>query len=135
MISIWRFVLWTPMLLTLKVWMGTQKTEPQPILHSNLKYMYWSMKQQLVHHSITGCNMRPGDLLGSGTISGPNEGEFGSLIEKTWNGKNPFKVGDEDRIFIEDGDTIILKGWCQGDGFRVGFGDCAGTILPALELQ
>ena len=58
---------------------------------------------------------------------------MGSLIEKTWNGKNPFKVGEDDRVFLEDGDSIILKGWCQGEGFRVGFGDCAGTILPAIE--
>jgi len=119
MIFIWSF------------WVGTQTAPPEKICTSNLKHLYWSAKQQLVHHTETGCNLRPGDLLGSGTISGPGENEFGSLIEKTWNGKTKFTVGQEERTFLEDGDVVLLKGWCQGPGYIVGFGDCVGSILPA----
>eukprot|EP01126_Amoeba_proteus_P046317 TRINITY_DN5234_c0_g1_i4.p1 TRINITY_DN5234_c0_g1~~TRINITY_DN5234_c0_g1_i4.p1 ORF type:complete len:221 (+),score=55.91 TRINITY_DN5234_c0_g1_i4:650-1312(+) len=123
--------------INLEVWMGTKQTPVQKILHSNFKYMYWTMKQQLVHHTITGCNLRPGDLLGSGTISGPSEGEFGSLIEFSVGGKRPFKLGGEggsERCFIEDGDSLVLKGFSLGDGFTVGFGDCAGQVLPSHEF-
>jgi len=90
------------------------------------------MKQQLVHHSITGCNMRPGDLCGSGTISGPTEDSFGSLLELCWKGTKNVTVGDETRKFLQDGDSVIMTGYCQGNGFRIGFGHCSGNILPAL---
>jgi len=95
--------------------------------------MYWSMKQQLVHHSITGCNMNPGDLLGSGTISGSTPDSLGSLLEITWGGKNPFVLQEtsEERRYLQDGDSVILSGYCQGNGYRIGFGECEGAILPA----
>jgi len=115
----------------LEVWMGTATDPPEQLCTSNHKYLYWSAKQQLAHHTETGCNMRPGDLLGSGTISGPGENEYGSLIEKTWNGKTKFTLGQQERAFLEDGDVVVLKGWCKGDGYIVGFGDCVGSILPA----
>jgi fumarylacetoacetase len=117
-------------------------TSPTTIARTNFKHMYWSMAQQLVHHTSSGCNTRVGDLLGSGTISGPkseladdNVGTFGSLLELTWNGQTPLKLGNgEVRSFIEDGDELTLLGWCQGEGYRIGFGSCVGTILPALEV-
>ncbi|KAJ3410298.1 hypothetical protein HDV05_003954 [Chytridiales sp. JEL 0842] len=106
------------------------------ICKTNLKYMYWSFKQMLAHHSINGCNMRTGDLLGSGTISGPETSSVGSLLEATINGKEPLSLGDGvTRSFIEDGDTLTIKGHCEGQvngkHVRIGFGDCTGTILRA----
>jgi len=88
----------------------------------------------LAHHASSGCAMNTGDLLGSGTISGVTKDTFGSLLEITWGGKEPLTLGKETRTFIEDGDTLTLLGHAQGDGFRIGFGDCAGTILPAVEF-
>ncbi|CAI2171279.1 11503_t:CDS:10 [Funneliformis geosporum] len=104
------------------------------LTRSNLKYMYWSLKQQLVHHTVNGCNMRPGDLCGTGTISGSTEDSRGSLLEITWNGQNEidFENGIK-RKFIEDKDEIVLTGYCQGDGYLIGFGECSGKILPALQ--
>jgi len=102
------------------------------IARTNFKYMYWTMAQQLAHHTVSGCNTRVGDLMGSGTISGPDAGSYGSLLELTLNGRQPKDIGGAARAFIEDGDEVNLTGWCQGDGYRVGFGPCAGTILPAL---
>ncbi|MBL3950411.1 fumarylacetoacetase, partial [Bacteroides thetaiotaomicron] len=82
---------------------------------------YWTMAQQLAHHTVAGCNTRVGDLMGSGTISGPTKDSFGSLLELTWNGKEPVALnGGGSRTFIEDGDELTLAGWCQGDGYRVG---------------
>ncbi|KAF0694356.1 Aste57867_14767 [Aphanomyces stellatus] len=102
------------------------------ISKSNYKYMYWNMKQQLVHHSITGCSMNPGDLLGSGTISGVAEDSFGSMLELSWQGTKEIPIANgETRKFLKDGDTINIRGFCQGNGYRIGFGDCAGKILPA----
>ncbi|TFV93879.1 fumarylacetoacetase [Oxalobacteraceae bacterium OM1] len=102
------------------------------IARTNFKHMYWSMAQQLAHHTVSGCNTRVGDLMGSGTISGPTPESFGSLLELTWNGKDPLTLETgERRAFVEDGDRMTLAGWCQGDGYRIGFGECAGTILPA----
>jgi fumarylacetoacetase len=104
------------------------------IARTNFRYMYWSMAQQLAHHTVSGCNTRVGDLMGSGTISGPTEDSYGSLLELTWNGKKPVELqGGGTRTFIEDGDELTLAGWCQGDGYRVGFGTCVGKILPARE--
>ncbi|KAJ1945715.1 hypothetical protein FBU59_002230 [Linderina macrospora] len=107
------------------------------LTNSNLKYMYWSLKQQLTHHAINGCSMQPGDLLGTGTISGPTEDSFGSMLELSWSGKNDIKLGDSGltRKFVEDNDEIRITGVCQGDGFRVGFGECVGQILPAKQLD
>ncbi|MFD1795077.1 fumarylacetoacetase [Paracoccus aurantiacus] len=100
---------------------------------TNYNVMYYSSAQQLAHHASSGCPMRVGDLLGSGTISGPTPDSTGALLEMTEGGKKPVKIGDEERTFIQDGDTITLNGYAQGDGYRVGFGDCTGTVLPAKE--
>jgi fumarylacetoacetase len=104
----------------------------QSICRTNFKYMYWSSVQQLVHHASSGCAMNVGDLLGSGTISGPEKHQRGSLLEISWNGTEPLELsGGIKRTFLEDGDSLVIRGWCQGDGFRVGFGEVEGTITPA----
>lgn len=105
------------------------------IARTNYNRVYYSAAQQLTHHAVCGCEMNPGDLLGSGTISGPERSEFGSLMELSWAGKEPFTLDTgETRGFIEDGDTLILRGHAQGEGYRVGFGECRGRILPALKM-
>ena len=102
------------------------------IAKTNYNRMYYSAAEQLCHHAVGGCGMNPGDLLGSGTISGPDKSEYGSLMEMSWAGREPFTLDTgETRSFIEDGDTLTLTGHAQGDGYRVGFGSCIGTILPA----
>lgn len=109
---------------------------PQParISATNFKYMYWSSVQQLVHHASSGCAMSVGDLLGSGTVSGPEKDQLGSLLELSWNGTEPLQFpGGESRSFLEDGDSLVMRGWCQGDGYRVGFGEVEGTVLAASE--
>ncbi|MDT2020152.1 fumarylacetoacetase [Methylocella sp. CPCC 101449] len=99
---------------------------------SNFKYMYWSSAQQLAHHSSSGCSMSVGDLIGSGTISGPDKGSYGSMLELSWGGKEPIElVEGGTRTFLEDGDTVTLRGYAQGDGYRIGFGEASGQILPA----
>lgn len=100
---------------------------------TNYKEMYYSSAQQLAHHTSSGCPVRVGDLLGSGTISGPTPDSTGALLEMTAGGKQPVTVDGGTRTFIEDGDTVTLNGYAQGAGFRVGFGPCTGTILPAKE--
>lgn len=103
------------------------------LVSTNFKHMYWSFTQQLAHHSVAGCNMRPGDLLGSGTISGNEKHEFGSLLELTWGGQNPIVLSNGHSMkFLEDGDSINLQGHTLVAGSKVGFGDCEGTVLPAL---
>jgi fumarylacetoacetase len=106
-------------------------TQAQIISTSNAKYLYWTFDQQIAHQASNGTPLTWGDLYASGTISGPLEGSFGSLLELTWKGSKPIKVGVEERTFLEDGDTLILTGYCQGDGFRVGFGSVSGTVLPS----
>lgn len=109
--------------------------KPTIISNSNAKNLLYSFPQMLAHHTITGCNMNPGDLLGSGTISGTEPKTQGSLLEQT-NGKNPLKLDDgSERLFLEDGDTIVLRGKAGTEGNYVGFGDCTGTILPAIKLE
>lgn len=106
------------------------------ICNTNFKYMYWSMAQQLTHHTITGCQVEVGDMMGSGTISGPTPDSFGSMLELAWNATKPLElVGGETRTFLEDGDTVIMKGYAEKDGVRVGFGDVRGKVLPALEFN
>ncbi len=106
--------------------------EAVTICRTNFRHLYWSMAQQLAHHTISGCNLRVGDLLGSGTISGSREDSRGSLLELAWNGTRPLALGGgATRAFLEDGDEVIITGWCQGDGYRVGFGEVRGEILPA----
>jgi fumarylacetoacetase len=102
------------------------------ISNSNFKYMYWNMSQQLAHHTVNGCNMRIGDLCGSGTISGPDESSYGSMLELTWKGTKPILLPDgSERRFINDNDTIIMRGFGEKDGIKVGFGEAVVTILPA----
>ncbi|RSY85918.1 fumarylacetoacetase [Sphingomonas koreensis] len=104
------------------------------ISRTSYREMYYSAAQQLAHHSTAGCRMDVGDLLGTGTISGPDKGSFGSLLELSWGGKEPLTLADgAQRSFVEDGDTLILRGQCRGDGYRIGFGDCSGTVIPAFE--
>lgn len=109
--------------------------EPTVVSNSNAKYLYWNFKQQLVHHTVTGCNMRAGDLLGSGTISGPADTEYGSLLELSWRGAKEVKMNDgSTRKFLRDNDEVNMVGYCQGDGYRIGFGDCKGKVLPANKI-
>ncbi|KLJ10216.1 fumarylacetoacetase [Blastomyces silverae] len=105
------------------------------IAESNSKNLLFSFPQMLAHHSITGCNMRTGDLLGSGTISGDRPGTLGSLLENTNGGKNPIKLDDgSERVFLQDGDEVILRGACGKEGSYVGFGDCTAVIMPAPQI-
>ncbi|MDA0776538.1 MAG: fumarylacetoacetase [Proteobacteria bacterium] len=105
------------------------------ICKTNFKYMYWSMAQQLTHHTIAGCNLQVGDLMGSGTISGPTPDSYGSLLEITWNATKPLTLSNgEQRNFIQDGDTVIMKGYCEKDDLRLGFGEVSGKILPAVDF-
>ena len=104
------------------------------VSNSNFKYMYWTMVQQLTHHTSNGCNVITGDMMGSGTISGPTKDSFGSMLELTWRGANPIKLKDgSERKFINDGDTVIMRGFCKNNDVRIGFGDCSGKVLPALD--
>ena len=123
-----------PMLydIDLSVTMAPQGKAATTISRTNYNTMYYSAAQQLAHHASSGCAMRTGDLLGSGTISGADETAYGSLLEMSWGGKNPLTLDSgETRSFIEDGDTLTLHGHAAGDGYRIGFGECSGTILPA----
>lgn len=102
------------------------------VSRSNFRYMYWNICQQLAHHTVNGCNVRPGDLLASGTISGPEKESFGSMLELSWRGTKPITLDSgEERKFICDGDTVVMRGWCETKGLRIGFGEAKGTILPA----
>jgi fumarylacetoacetase len=106
--------------------------KPQTITRSNFQNLYWSIAQQLAHHTVNGCNLQPADLLASGTISGSTEESRGCMLELTWRGQNPLKLADgETRKWLEDGDTLSIRGWCQGDGYRVGFGEVSGRIIGA----
>ncbi len=120
--------------LNLEVWLRSERmTTGQRICRSNFRYLYWSVAQQVAHHTVNGCPLRPGDLLASGTVSGSTPDSFGSLLELAWRGTRPLALADgETRSFLQDGDTVTLTGWCQGDGYRVGFGTLSGTVLPAL---
>ncbi|QEZ43318.1 fumarylacetoacetase [Cupriavidus oxalaticus] len=105
---------------------------PSTICRTNFKAMYWTMAQQLAHHTVSGCNVRVGDLMGSGTISGTTPDSYGSMLELTRNGAEPVTLADgSERAFLQDGDSVIMTGYCQGEGYRVGFGTVSGKILPA----
>jgi fumarylacetoacetase len=121
--------------INLEVALEPSNGEAQTITRTNFKHMYFSAGQQLTHHASGGCAMRVGDLLGSGTISGPTRDSCGSLLEITWNGTEPLQVDGGERQFLEDGDTVTITGHCQGDGHRIGFGECAGTIRPSPEIS
>ena len=119
--------------VNLEVHLQTEKMDqPQQICATNAKYLYWGLSQQLAHHTVNGCNLRTGDLLATGTISGPTPDSYGSLLELAWRGTRPLVLGDgETRTFLQDGDRVTMTGWCQGNGYRVGFGTVTGKILPA----
>ena len=118
--------------INLEVYLQPENGEENLICKSNYKYMYWNMAQQLAHHTINGCNVEVGDLYASGTISGSEPNSFGSMLELTWCGQNPLKLSDgTERKFIEDHDTIIMRGFSEKDGIRVGFGEVRGKVLPA----
>jgi fumarylacetoacetase len=117
--------------ISLEVALAPQGGEETVIARTNYREMYYSAAQQLCHHTTSGCPMNVGDLLGSGTISGPTRGERGSLLELSWGGKEPFEIKGGMRSFIEDGDRLTLRGHAQGDGYRIGFGNCSGRVIPA----
>jgi fumarylacetoacetase len=121
--------------LHLEVHLQSQRMErPHCICRSNAKYLYWDVRQQLAHHTSNGCLVRPGDLMASGTISGPTPDSYGSLLELAWKGTKPLPLpGGETRAFLQDGDRVTMTGWCQGPGYRVGFGEVTGRILPARD--
>jgi fumarylacetoacetase len=113
---------------------SAKTTAPLRICVSNFKYLYWTLAQQVAHHTVNGCPLRPGDLLASGTISGPAPDSVGSMLELTWRGTRPLTLpSGETRRFLEDGDRVTMTAWCQGDGYRVGFGEVTGLVLPARE--
>ncbi len=113
---------------------GDGMDRPHRVSVSNFKHLYWSLAQQIAHHTVNGCNLQTGDLLGSGTISGPTPDAYGSLLELTWRRARPLALpGGERRTFLQDGDRVTLTGWCQGDGYRVGLGEATGRVLPAVR--
>lgn len=110
-------------------------SEPVTVCRSNYRYMYWTMEQQLAHHTVNGCNINVGDMMASGTISGPTEDSYGSMLELTWRGSKPIKMPDgSERKFINDGDTVIMRGHAEKNGVRVGFGEAKAKVLPAIQL-
>ncbi len=113
----------------------SQDTEGVVISRSNFKNMYWTVAQQIAHHTVNGCNLNVGDVLASGTISGKEPDSFGSLLELTWGGKSPITLPDgSTRTFLEDGDTIIIKGFAEKDGVRIDFGEVRTTVLPVKGI-
>ncbi len=117
----------------LEVQIQPEGSKAKRVSLSNFKYMYWNMCQQLAHHTVNGCNVNVGDMMASGTISGKNKNSYGSMLEISMGGKHSIKMPDgSERKFILDGDTVIMKGWCEKDGVRVGFGEASGKVLPAI---
>lgn len=122
--------------INLEVLIAPESADATLVCQSNFKYMYWTMSQQLAHHTINGCRVNSGDMMGSGTISGSTEDSFGSMLELTWGGKNPLQMSDgSERKFINDGDTVIMKGFCQNDTVRIGFGEVSSKLLPPFERK
>jgi fumarylacetoacetase len=122
--------------IQLEVWLRSARMEaPVRISHGNFRSMYWTLAQMIAHHTSNGCNFRAGDLIGSGTVSGPEKINRGCLLEMTWKGTEPIELPTgEVRRFLEDGDEVILRGWCEAPGFRrIGLGECRGTITPAIH--
>jgi len=116
----------------LQVGIQPEGQEETVVCNSNMKYLYWNVKQQLAHHTVNGCNMQVGDMYGSGTISGPNESEFGSMLELAWRGTKPIPMnGGGERKFILDGDTVIMRAHAKKNGVRIGFGEVTAKVLPA----
>lgn len=119
--------------INLEVDLAAQGGAMMTLCRSNFKHMYWNVSQQLAHHTVNGCNVEVGDLMASGTLSGPQPESYGSMLELTWGGKNPIRLPDgRERTFIEDGDTLTMRAWGERDGVRVGFGEVRTTILQAI---
>lgn len=118
--------------LDLEVELTPEGSVPTIVSRTNARELTYSFPQQLAHHTTSGCPMQTGDLLGSGTISGPTRDSRGSLLELSWGGKEPFAISGGRRSFLEDGDRVVLRGQARGDGYTIGFGDCTGQVLPAL---
>jgi fumarylacetoacetase len=122
--------------INLEVAIQPEKADYQVISRSNFKYMYWTMSQQLAHHTSNGCRVNSGDMMGSGTISGPTPDSYGSMLELTWGGKNPIQLNDgSERKFINDGDTVVMKGFCQNENVRIGFGEVSTKLLAANKMK
>lgn len=118
--------------INLEVEIQPEQGQGKVVSQSNFKYMYWNMCQQLAHHTVNGCNINVGDLYASGTISGPTPDSYGSMLEISWKGTKPVAMPDgSERKFIQDGDSVIMRGWCEKDGVRIGFGVAEGKVLPA----
>ncbi len=120
--------------INLEVLIKPKNSSEKTISKSNFKYLYWTMAQQLAHHTSNGCKVNSGDMMGSGTISGSTPDSFGSMLELTWGGKNPIKMNDgTERKYINDFDTVIIKGYCEKQGIRIGFGEVSNQLLPPFE--
>jgi fumarylacetoacetase len=118
--------------ISLQVAITPENGEETIVCNSNFKYMYWNMAQQLAHHTVNGCNIRRGDMMGSGTISGSTPDSFGSMLELSWKGTKPLPMKDgSTRIFIQDGDTVTMRGICSKEGVKIGFGEVSTKVLPA----
>ncbi|AUC15028.1 fumarylacetoacetase [Tenacibaculum sp. SZ-18] len=121
--------------INLQMAIQPENNEETVVCNSNFKYMYWTMAQQLAHHTVNGCPVEAGDMMGSGTISGPTQDSFGSMLELTWRGQNPIKMNDgSERKFINDNDTVIMRGFAKNDDVKIGFGECSGKVLPSKPL-
>ncbi len=119
--------------INLEVSIQPENSTETTICKSNYKFMYWTMEQQLAHHTVNGCNINIGDMMASGTISGPTPDSFGSMLELSWKGTKPLKLNDgSERKFINDNDTVIIRGYCKKEIVRIGFGEVRGKVLPAL---
>ncbi len=119
--------------IALEVAIKPENAEESIVCNSNYKHMYWNMNQQLAHHTVNGCDIHAGDMMASGTISGPEEGQYGSMLEISWKGTKPFKMKDgSERKFVQDGDTVVMRGYAMKDGIKVGFGQVSTKVLPAL---
>jgi len=119
--------------INLEVYIQPEGSTESKVSNSNFKYMYWNMNQQLAHQTVNGCNINAGDMYASGTISGPTEDSYGSMLELSWSGKKTVKLEDgSERKFIQDGDTVTIRGFCEKNGKRVGFGEVSSKVLPAI---
>lgn len=122
--------------INLEVAIRPDNAKETVVSKSNFKHLYWNMVQQLVHHTVNGCPVNSGDMMGSGTISGPTPDSYGSMLELTWKGENPIKMKDgSERTFINDNDTVIMRGFCEKDGTRIGFGEVSTKLLPVFKRK
>ncbi|PLX14841.1 MAG: fumarylacetoacetase [Marinilabiliales bacterium] len=120
--------------IKLEVALKPENNDETIVSKSNHKYLYWNIAQQLTHQTVNGCNINPGDMYASGTISGPTKDSYGSMLELSWAGKNPIKLNDgSERKFVNDNDTIIMRGYCESNGHRIGFGESVCKVLPAKK--